>query len=148
MQCCAIKLPMAYVKGKSAPIQVYSVRGIQCDPGKMLLTIPVSVVDENGSFMDNGMLVQYNNADATVQLYISDRNKISEKQHLCMEFDFPELSAKIILYGNVGSIAPSQNDCGGCPVILENLSGNEAMSFLKPGCCIESNVAWEEMKRH
>ncbi|HAJ78758.1 MAG TPA: hypothetical protein DCO75_03225 [Fibrobacteres bacterium] len=148
MQCCAIKLPMAYVKGKSAPIQVYSVRGIQCDPGKMLLTIPVSVVDENGSFMDNGMLVQYNNADATVQLYISDRNKISEKQHLCMEFDFPELSARIILYGNVGSIAPSQNDCGGCPVILENLSGNEAMSFLKPGCCIESNVAWEEMKRH
>jgi class 3 adenylate cyclase len=148
LQCCAIKLPPAQVKGKSSGILVYSVRGIQCDPGKMLLTIPVALIDETREAPGSGMLVQFNNSEATLQLFVADEEKITGNGPIVMEFDFPELSKRLRLEGAVRSMTPLRQDEGGISIILENLSGTDALSFLKPGCCIESDKAWEEMKRH
>jgi adenylate cyclase len=145
MQCCAVKLPPVQVKGKSAGIQVYSVRGIQSDPGKMSLTIPVSLLSDTHQ---SGMLVQFNNSDSSLHLCMAEGEKAPKSGRIAIEFDLPEVSKKMMVKGLIRSITPLPPDNGSMVIILDHLEGNEALSFLKPGCCIESDKAWEEMQRH
>jgi adenylate cyclase len=149
-QCCAIKLPLTQVKGKSAPIQIYSIRGIQCDPGKMLLTIPVAVVADDGGTVisGSGMLTLLNNVDATLQMSLSVKGKIPPSGPLTMQFELPELSSRLVLTGDIKAIDDSNRGSSGTVVLLDHLAGKEALSFLRPGCRIDSGKTWEEMKRH
>ena len=147
-QCCAVRLPLAQVKGKSVPIQAYSVRGIQCDPGKMLLTIPVVLIDDTGASKGPGMLVQFNNIDATVLLNLGDTSVVSQGDTLSMEFDLPELSETLTLTGIVKSLEPCRKGSAGRVTTLRGLAGKSALEFIRPGCCIESQKSWEAMKRH
>jgi hypothetical protein len=149
-ECCAVKLPPAQVKGKSAPIQVYSIRGIAAGPGNMLLTIPAAIVaDDCGTVIsESGMLTGFDGADISLQLNLSIRGKIPRTGPLTLQFDLPELAHRLILTGEVRSIDDSKQGSSGTVVILDRLAGREALSFLRPGCCIESGKTWEEMKRH
>ncbi len=147
-QCCAIKMPPALVKGKSAPIQIYSIRGIQCNPGKMLLTIPIVFPDGPWKQAAEGMLMQYNNIDATLLLSLFNAEAVPDSGPVVMEFDLPELSDKPRLTGTIRSIDRHPQGFTGGTIVLENLSGGRAIEFLKPGFCTESRKAWEEMKRH
>jgi adenylate cyclase len=147
-QCCAIKLPLAHVKGKTVPIPIYSVRGIQCDPGKMLLTIPVTLSADVGKIPSPGMLVQFNNIDSTLMVNLSTAEHAPPTGPIIIEFDLPELTKKLALSGTIKSIDASTHSRADAGLLLENLSGKEALAFLRPGYCIESEKTWEEMKRH
>jgi adenylate cyclase len=146
--CCAIKLPPAQVKGKTAPIQIYSIRGIQSDPGKMLLTIPVLISGAAEEPPGSGMLVQFNNINSTLLLNCSSADFFPKSGTMTMEFDFPELAEKLKLSGVIKSTDDSLQHSAGTTILLDHLSGIEALAFLRPGCCIESGKAWEEMQRH
>ncbi len=147
-QCCAIKLPPVNVKGKSAPIQIYSIRGIQSDPGKMLLTIPVIISADEGRISGPGMLVHYSNSDSTLLINLPCADGLLQYGRISMKFDLPELTEDLSLSATIKSMDSSAQSIAGAAIVLENLSGKEAMAFLKPGCCIESGKAWDEMKRH
>jgi adenylate cyclase len=147
-QCCAIKLPLANVKGKSVPIRIYSIRGIQCDPGKMLLTIPVVFSANAGNLSGPGMLVQYSNSDSTLFMNLPNASGLLCAGSIDLAFDLPELAEKLTISGTIKAIDSSTERTCGASIQLENLTGKEAMAFLKPGCCIESEKAWDEMKRH
>jgi class 3 adenylate cyclase len=147
-QCCAVKLPLAHVKGKSVPIQIFSIRGIQSDPGKMLLTVPVNISADEGRIAGPGMLMHYSNGDSTLLLNLPHAGGLLRSATLSMEFDLPELTDTLRLSGTIKSIDSSGKSSSGAAVVLENLTGKEAMAFLKPGCCIESGKTWDEMKRH
>ena len=146
--CCAVKMPVAQVKGKSAGIQVYSVRGIQCDPGKMFLTIPIAIVGEHEAAYGRGMLVRFNNADASLVVCVEEDAVAHDTGSVRLQFDLPELSECYELRGTIRSVKPFEQGIAGATIILEELSGDEALAFLRPGSCIESQKAWEEMKRH
>jgi adenylate cyclase len=149
-QCCAIRLPPAQVKGKSAPIQIFSIRGIQCEPGEMLLTVPVDIVADGGTgiLSESGMLVRFNVTDSTLLLSLSWAAPVPSANPVTVRFALPEIFSHLALTGNIKSIDDSRKGSCGIVVVLDHLEGQEALSFLKPGCCIDSVKTWEEMKRH
>ena len=147
-ECCAIRLPLAHVKGKTAPIQIYSIRGIQCDPGKMLLTVPVVISPATGKLPGSGMLVQFSNSNSTLLLNCSSVDCLPKSGTIMMELDLPELSEKLTISGVIKSIDDSLQPSAGTAILLGHLSGKEALAFFKPGRCIESGKAWGEMLRH
>jgi len=146
--CSAIKLPVAQVRGKSREIQIYSVRGIVGEAGTMLLTIPVSIVNCGGG-PGKAMLVEFIGADHTVRLDVPPGVVLPADGSFVLEYDLPELSQQIRLTARQKSPGTAQkNGTVSSTIILEGLSGEDALAFFKPGSCIESGKTWDAMKRH
>lgn len=152
-KCSALRLPAAQVKGKTAEIRIFSVRGVTGEAGNMLLNIPVSIVN-NGGEAGKAMLVEFNTADSTVRCEVTGSAELPDLGPIILEYDLPELSRRIRLTACKKTAAAATTDtvqkvsAASSSVILENLSGEEAMAFFKPGNCMESDKTWESMKRH
>jgi adenylate cyclase len=146
--CSAIKLPVAQVRGKSREIQIYSVRGIAGETGNMLLNIPVSIVNGSGA-KGAAMLVEFIGADHTARLDVPSGVNLPADGPLVLEYDLPELSRQIRLTARQKCPDTVQNNSTvSSMIILDNLSGDDACAFFKPGSCIGSGKTWDAMKRH
>ena len=146
--CCAVKLPVAQVRGKSREIQIYSVRGITGEAGTMLLNIPVSIVNGSGA-KGAAMLVEFIGADRTARLDVPPGVGLPADSPLVLEYDLPELSQQIRLTARQKPTDTAQKSSTvSSSIILDNLSGEDALAFFKPGSCIVSGKTWDAMKRH
>jgi adenylate cyclase len=146
--CSAIRLPVAQVKGRCAGIQIYSIRGVTGEAGNMLLTIPVSIVNCNGT-MVKAMLVEFIGADGAVRCEVPGGTAHPGDEPVILEFDLPELSQHIRLNAREKPVGAAQkNGTASSSVILENLSGDDAFAFFKPGSCMESGKSWDAMRRY
>jgi adenylate cyclase len=147
-KCCAIKLPPVLVKGKSIPIQIYSVRGVAFGPSSMRLTIPV-IVTLDGDAHASGMLVKFDSSETSLELYCAALSETLIGRRLALEFDMPELPHAIKISAVVRSVSPADSDKAFTTAILDGLEGaDEALNMLSPGACIESPMNWDDMKRH
>lgn len=146
-RCSAIKLPRAQVKGKAAAIQIYSIRGIKCSDGSMLLNIPVNVIGDKGAISGTGMLVECRTVNNAPNLMFSSNIPLLKGAQVALEFNVPELNEAIRLNSEVID-AEQCNGTTSYNVVLGNCSGKEAIAFFKPGFCMESKKTWDEMKRH
>jgi adenylate cyclase len=147
-KCCAIKLPMAQVRGKSVPIQIYSIRGVLCEENILKLNVPVLLVNDDGATAASGMLVGYDLIDKSLELYCSSLPRVPDGERIALKFDLPELPDASRFSAKVRSIDASCQNKNFVSVVLEGLSDGEIRSFLCPGACIESQKSWDEMKRH
>lgn len=145
--CSAIKLPPAQVKGKTSSIQIYSIRGIRNSDGIMLLNIPVHILGDTGANIGAGMLTECRTANNDLDLVLSSNVPVQKGAKLTVEFDIPELDGTIRMDSKVIA-AESCDETTAYNVALGNCSGKEALSFFKPGFCIESKKTWDQMKRH
>ena len=146
-RCSAIKLPRAQVKGKTASIQIYSIRGIRDVDGNMLLNIPVTFIGEKGTNAGQGMLFECRTEKNTLNLVLSSNVSVRNVANVTLEFNIPEIGETI----RMSSEALDVKSCEGSAaydVTLGNCSGKEALAFFKPGFCMESNKTWDQMKRH
>jgi adenylate cyclase len=139
--CSVIRLPAAQVKGKSTEIQIYSIRGVSGEAGEMLLNIPVSIINDNVA-AGKAMLTAYNSSENTVRCEVADTSCLPDSGPVILEYDLPELSHRIRLTARKKAANTSLS------VLLENLSGEEAIAFFRPGNCVVSGKTWDEMKRH
>jgi class 3 adenylate cyclase len=147
-KCCAVKLPMAQVRGKSVPIQIYSIRGVLFEENILKLNVPVFIANNEGATPASGMLVTYNLVEKSLELYCSSVPQVPEDKRISIEFDLPELPNTSHFSAKVRSIDTSCQNKTFVSVVLENLSDDWSRSFLCPGSCIESKKSWDEMKRH
>ncbi len=146
-KCCAVKLPMTQVRGKSVPIQVYSVRGVLCEESILKLSIPVLIVNNEGTTAASGILVKFDLVDKSLELYCSSLPLVSDDKRITIEFDLPELSSMPRFSASVRSMDGACQNKSFVSLILDDLSEDEIRAFLCPGSCIESHKTWEEMKR-
>ncbi len=146
-RCCAIKLPIAQVKGKAAAIQIYSIRGIRHADETMLLNIPVNVIGENGISAGAGMLTECQTVDNRFKLMLPSNASVQKGANISLEFDIPELRDAIRMNSEVIDVEPCDGTAA-YKVTLGNCSGKEAIAFFKPGTCMESDKTWDKMKRH
>ena len=147
--CTAVDLPPALVKGKSMPIKVYSVRGIQNDKGDMLLTIPVTVKPLPEGAQLGGLLTCYSKERKELLLCLPSSVPVSEGSRCTCSFDLPELKKTMGLTADVTKVEePSQEFPHCTTAVLGNIDGAEALAFFAPGSLVESGKTWGEMERH
>jgi class 3 adenylate cyclase len=147
--CCAVRLPPALVKGKSQPIQVFSVRGILLGNDVMMLTVPVTVRITPSNLTLGGFLARWQMSSSTLELCIpSDAVCVAGDRCHC-DFDCPELSVPLSLNAVVKDIIEGSGESIQCKtVVLGSIEGADALAFFKPGSLIQSHKTWDEMARH
>jgi len=146
--CTAVELPPALVKGKSTPIKVYSIRGIQSG-GDMLLTIPVRIARPDKGGKVDGLLTSYSKERKELLLCLPSNAQTAKGDKLACEFDLPEMKKGMALAAEVASAEDPQQDMPHRKsVVLGNIGGAEAVAFFGPGSLVESGKSWGEMGRH
>jgi len=149
--CCAVELPPATVRGRTAPVRVYSIRGISDGKGTLLLNIPVNIVTPDGSPAGSGMLVRCETARPSgAVLFLATAVNIGSWESLLLHLDMPELSAVVRLKAGVAGAerVVSGNRTDYWSVSLVNISGDpEALSFVRPGSLCATARQWNQMKR-
>ena len=147
-KCCAIKLPPVQVKGKSVPIQIYSIRGVTLGQNIVRLTIPVAITG-GGLRKASGMLAHYNCSDGGLELYCESFSEMLPGSRIVLEFDLHELPRALSMTALVRSVSPADSGKSFTTAILDAAEESaEALQFLRPGACFESSMNWEEMKRY
>jgi hypothetical protein len=147
--CSAVRLPPALVKGKSRPIQVFSVRGILLDNDDMILTVPVSVrfAPEGPEF--SGLLVRWRQSLSRLSLCIPADIACGPGETCHCDFDCPELGGPMGFDAQVMEVLEPQPESMQCKtVVLGSVEGAEVLAFFKPGSLVQSNKTWDEMARH
>ena len=153
-KCCAIKLPPVQVKGKSVPIQIYSVRGVAFGQNIVRLTIPVVITMEQGGAPASGapslgMLTQYDCLGGGLELFCESFSEMLPGSRIVLEFDLHELSRSLRMTAFVRSASTAGPDKSFTTAILDAAEESaEALQFLRPGACFESSMNWEDMKRY
>jgi hypothetical protein len=147
--CSAIRLPPAIVKGKSQPIQVFSVRGILLDDRAMLLTLPVKVRITPSDLCCSGFLTRWQLSSSLLSLCVPSDVVCAIGDRCHCEFDCPELARPITLNAVMQDIEESGQESTQCKtLILGSIEGSDALAFFKPGSLIQSHKTWDEMARH
>jgi len=149
--CIGVKLPPVQVKGKSEPITIYSIRGIQTAPGTVILDIPARVLTPDCKMLGDGMLTRcaWSDDEATIQL--STTAVLRDQDEICVEFDTPEIKRTFMICGKAQEVDRSvhEGQTEYTRTILTGVSGQaDVLDFLKPGAVIESRKTWDEMSRH
>jgi class 3 adenylate cyclase/pSer/pThr/pTyr-binding forkhead associated (FHA) protein len=148
-KCCAIKLPPAQVKGKSVPIQIYSVRGVALGQNIVQLTIPVVITADRGDAKASGMLAQYDCLGGGLELYCESFSEMLPGSRIVLEFNLHELPRALRMTALVRSVSAADSGKSFSTAILDAAEESaEALQFLRPGACFESSMDWEEMKRY
>ncbi len=147
--CAAVELPPATVKGKSQPIKVFSIRGVQAGGRDMLLTIPVTVTLSSHAAPLAGLLTHYRNDARSLALSLEACTAAAPGDKCECGFDLPELAQRIVFSGVVTVVDEPLADTPHCrTVVLGDIVGTEALAFLSAGSLTDSGRTWAEMRRH
>ncbi len=146
--CIAIKLPPVNVKGKSMPIQIYSIRGIERGRDEIILDIPVKIVLDGGLTAGAGMLTGLMHRADGITISLSSTTIFAQGSRLTLDFSLPELKRPLSITVLVTDVDRSANGGAAASFTLSEITGDEALEFLVPGACIESHMLWPDMVRH
>ncbi len=147
--CTAVELPPALVKGKSLPIRVYSIRGIQGDGGDMLLDIPVSIRNKENGSGTTGLLTRFRKDRRELHLCLACDAPAAVGETWVCTFDLPELGRTGTLSAAVATVEePAPDAPHSRMAVLKDIDGAEALAFCSPGSLVDSGKTWGEMERH
>lgn len=153
--CSAIRFLPVQVKGKTHPITVYSVRGISQFDSSMLLTIPLIIMNPEGTISGSGIAIRYQSTNGIQELHIVSVATIPNWNRLLLQFDLPEVSVAPRLSGAIqATYRTSYGESNAANaafthIILTDLTGDkEALCLLQSNECLESRKSWADMKRH
>jgi class 3 adenylate cyclase len=147
--CIAIKLPPAQVKGKSQPVQIYSIRGILGTVRELILTIPVDLTFGEETEPLGGFICGFRIEQQELILSLPGHCCHESGSRFRCELVIPELSRRMVLSGRVKTNEHTKTmPVFSQTIVLGELSGDDALEFLKPGALFTSKKSWEEMARH
>lgn len=152
-RCVAIGLPETFVKGKSYPLKIFSLRGIALSAEKMLLCIPVLIRDKEGAYSQKGII-----AGCTVNIIseeligvdVYSKTEPSPDSTVSCRLIIPELDNNLVLNGTLHTIKKESNNGKSLyyKCKLSDIKADETtLSLFKPGCLIESEKNWDDIKR-
>jgi class 3 adenylate cyclase len=145
----AILLPPVMVKGKSEPINIYSIRLVQVGENECALAIPCSIRDESGAELATGVLTGTWNLGDDQRLLLNTMVELPAETNIELHLEMPEYHTPFSLSARVATTSASSQ--GGKAtyqrVVLADLKGEEALAFLKPGNCLKTEQPWENIQR-
>ena len=134
-KCVAIGLPPIIVKGKSVPVNIFSIRAIQHSDDEMVLLIPVHFLDEDDQACGSGILTSSSKGDAPLTITLSADWAPKQNDKVLMTFDLPELNHALQLNGRVKTMdwARHSGSAHFARISLDEISGSEqALAFFNP----------------
>jgi adenylate cyclase len=147
--CTAVELPPALVKGKTLPIKVYSIRGIQGNGGDMLLDIPVTINSGKNGARTTGLLTRFRKDCSELHLCLACDAPAAMGETWNCAFDLPELNRTVHLSATVAAVEEPAADAPHSRIaVLRDIDGAEAVAFFASGSLVDSGKTWAEMERH
>lgn len=148
--CIAIALPPVTVKGKSEPIQLYSVRGIRLSAEETLLTVPAQLQRADGGAIGEGLITFCRKSPGSMDLEVATEETVPANQEVVLQLDLPEYDTPLALRGTVcdDSRDAHRGDAVYSLLSVCDIQGDEAsLGFLQPGAPRTTGRNWDEMKR-
>ncbi|MBN2713944.1 MAG: GAF domain-containing protein, partial [Planctomycetes bacterium] len=148
--CSAIEMPPIPANSEHEDLIVYSIRGFAIGAGRMLLNIPVRVVDGNGNLLGEGLITGSEGLDGNSCLYFSSEAVTIAGQKITLVMDLPELGESLEVTGIIED-ENKQTHYGQatfCKSILGNLEADQmTRSLFIPGTMLESGKSWDNIRK-
>ncbi len=148
--CTAISLPPLKVNGLEDPIQLFSVRGLATDTNRMILNIPVRLVDTKDNILGDGLITGSVEEDGKRRVFFATDAVVIADQEVNLDLDLPEYDQPLRLTGTIADHTKETyyGQTTFSKSTLKNLKGDETVfSFLHPGSMVKSSRTWEDMGR-
>ncbi len=145
-RCIAVELPPVNVKGKAAPVRIYSVRGLATIEQSLILLLPCRLLSAAGESLGDGMITAAAKEDGKTLLTLLTSAGLTPEEEIALELSLAELCAPPRLTARVAGEADITSG-GGRRFHLIVADGHGDVPLLQPGAIITSDRRWEEMKR-
>ena len=145
--CVAVELPPVNVKGKAAPIRVYSIRGLAAED-RFVLLLPCRIFAAGGASRGEGMLTAAVKENRQMVLTLLTAAALTPEEEIVLELSLVELRTSPRLAARVIAAAAAAAGGGGWYFRLTlGMCQGDVDSLFCPGTVLVSDRSWEEMKR-
>jgi adenylate cyclase len=148
----AIQLPPLMVKGKSTPIVVYSIRGMESHDQKgYIMALPCHILDENGRHVGRGIITASTPLNNGLCLRLSTHMELERGAVLTLQVETVEYHRPLVCAVKVNSALMGAHGGGSsytkAVLTLMQEHNGEMIEFLRPGSCVATNYTWNDLKR-
>ncbi len=156
----AVALPQVLLKGKSQPINIYSIRAVRESDHCMRMAIPARILDAKRKPAGSAMIVGMENNELLVQtgmdidMQDSASLRVFTKDTranpvMILELNLPEFSSARHIIGIVQSVETETFPTEHKLVHLRNLqASDDTLTILQPGGLLNSEKTWDQMPRN
>jgi adenylate cyclase len=149
-QVGSVKLPLVRVKGKSAPITVYSIRCVRHPLHEgYSMAIPCSLLDAKGKQAGRGLLTQGQLTKFGPCLRLNTEVPLEQGSVAVLQLVMPEYHKQLLLSARVHRVIPGYHSGGlsYTKAVLTDVQGEEPSDFLRPGGLLTTAYSWDDLKR-
>ncbi len=148
----AVQLPPLMVKGKSTPITIYSVRGMEShEQNGYIMALPCHILDENGRHLGRGMITDSTPLNNGLCLRLSTHMELEREAVLTLQVETVEYHRPLVSIVKVHSALMGAHGGGSsytkAVLTLTPDQDEEMTDFLRPGSCVATNYTWNDLKR-
>jgi class 3 adenylate cyclase len=148
----AVRLPPLTVKGKSAPIIVYSIRGMQShDQKDCIMALPCHILNEDGQHLGRGMLTDSMPLHRGLCLRLITHVELESEAMLTLQVETVEYHRPLVCIVKVNSALIGAHGGGRsytkAVLTLMQEHNEDMIEFLQPGSCVATNYTWNDLKR-
>jgi adenylate cyclase len=146
----AVQLPPIKVKGKSAPITVYSVRGLRREAQSgCMMALPCSISDSSGRPLGNGLITGASHTPAGLSMRIRTTAPLTRNVECGVQLTLSEYHQPLQCVARVLSKLPGgrQGTVTHNKVVLTDLRGEPLSKFLTPGTSLTTAYQWDDLTR-
>lgn len=149
-EVCAVRLPSILFKGKSKPRQPYSIRVVRRSQDDYALAI-TCILSQRGEAVAEGILTAMSGEGDQKRLQLHCAAKLDGDQPLllrlaCSEYHAP-LEMTACIEGSSSVLIREEPELSYCRYILSGMQGDQALRFLTPGSCLETECTWDDIRR-
>lgn len=146
----SVKLPEILLKGKSAPLQIYSIRGIEVSNKRILTNIPVKIAT-NDKPQPNELfiLTEVNNIISGAEAIITTDMKFAISEKIKLKCCLNEYHDCIEFTGEIISATTKKSLSGRkyTEYRMNNIQGEKFLEIMTPGFNYKTKLTWEQMPR-
>jgi hypothetical protein len=151
-ELCAVRLPPVYVKGKSCPVTVYSVRALlEPSQSEAVMALPCDICDAHGQqAIAVGMLIRQQRVGTRTQLHVHTDRPVERGTTYTLRLRLVEHHERLTMSARVESVTPSAEGIAspGMIAVLTVVAGQAAVDLLTPGNCLVTAYQWDQLERH
>ena len=148
----AIQLPPLTVKGKSTPITVYSIRGMESHDQKgYIMALPCHILDAKGRHLGRGIITDRTPLNTGLCLRLSTHMELEREAILMLQVETVEYHQPLVCMVKVHSalIGAHRGGSSYTKAVLTLIpdQDEDMTEFLRPGSCVATNYTWNDLKR-
>ena len=147
---CAVQLPPVFMKGKTHPVTVYSIRAIhdRCRGG-YAMALPCQVCNAHGQQVGHGMVTYWLPGEKHSTIHVNTDMPLTIGMPCTVHCLLPEYPAALVLHATVETVVSMRGDtlCPYTQATLRATARPMAQAFFTPGSCLQTTQVWENLER-